>query len=154
MYTIAKRFTFDASHQLHGLPDGHKCARLHGHTYTVELVLVGDLDGAGMVYDYGNLAAFKQLIDTQLDHRHLNDWVAAHPMVGASDPAHANPTAERLAYLLYATAEDLDIPGLLEVRVAETPNTWASWRVTHAIERVLERRLDQLERTVANLPVK
>ncbi len=39
MYTIAKRFTFSASHVIGGLPEEHPCARLHGHNYEVEVVL-------------------------------------------------------------------------------------------------------------------
>ena len=39
MYTIAKQFTFSASHQLDHLPEDHQCARLHGHNYVVEIVL-------------------------------------------------------------------------------------------------------------------
>ncbi|MGH8897377.1 MAG: 6-pyruvoyl trahydropterin synthase family protein [Egibacteraceae bacterium] len=35
MFRIGKSFTFDAAHHLPGLSEGHKCARLHGHTYTV-----------------------------------------------------------------------------------------------------------------------
>ena len=33
---ICKTFTFDAAHQLHLLPEGHKCRRMHGHTYRVD----------------------------------------------------------------------------------------------------------------------
>lgn len=35
MYRIGKRFMFEAAHHLPDLPEGHKCARLHGHSYTV-----------------------------------------------------------------------------------------------------------------------
>jgi 6-pyruvoyltetrahydropterin/6-carboxytetrahydropterin synthase len=74
MYRIGKQFHFSASHQLEGLPDGHPCGRLHGHNDQVELILTAELlDDTGFVVDYGDLRPFQQLIDQELDHRHLND---------------------------------------------------------------------------------
>ena len=76
MYTITKQFHFSASHVIEGLPDGHPCARLHGHNYAVELVLEAPaLDRIGFVVDYGDLKPFKRLLDDELDHRHLNDVI-------------------------------------------------------------------------------
>jgi 6-pyruvoyltetrahydropterin/6-carboxytetrahydropterin synthase len=124
MYQISKRFTFDASHQLHGLPEGHKCMRLHGHTYTVEVQLTAAaLDPVGMVLDYAKLAPVKAYIDSTLDHQHLNDVLA---------PLELNPTAENLARfmheqvvaLLGSEAYGVDIA----VGVSETPATWAWFR--------------------------
>lgn len=122
MFVISKRFTFDASHQLHGLPEGHKCMRLHGHTYTAEVELsAGELDAVGMVLDYAELAPIKQYIDRCLDHRHLNDLLL-----------DVNPTAENLAKYLYDVTRDLlgaDALGCcLAVGVSETANTWAWFR--------------------------
>lgn len=92
MYTIMKRWTFDASHQLHGLPRNHKCGRLHGHTYTVEVEIISEtLDEHGFVVDFGDLAPIKRMIDMVFDHRHLNDIM----------PGGINPTAENLARTLY-----------------------------------------------------
>jgi 6-pyruvoyltetrahydropterin/6-carboxytetrahydropterin synthase len=55
-YTIAKQFSFAASHHLDRLPPGHKCGRVHGHTYTVQVLLASeDLDEAGFVTDYADL---------------------------------------------------------------------------------------------------
>ena len=86
VYRIGKRFTVDASHCLPGLPAGHKCARLHGHTYTVEVVLAAtELVGPGFVTDFGDLAALGRYLDEHFDHRHLNDVL--------DDP----PTSEHLA---------------------------------------------------------
>lgn len=93
MFRITKRWTFDAAHQLNGLPDGHKCGQLHGHTYTVELELSSeDLDDHGFVVDFSDLAPVKQLIDTVYDHRFLNEVL----------PVGVNPTAETLASVLCA----------------------------------------------------
>lgn len=116
MYEIRKQFHFSASHQLTGLPADHQCARLHGHNYTVELVLQADtVDAVGFVRDYGELNAFKVMIDEGLDHRHLND---VYPF---------NPTAENIAREMYQTAR-LCWPEVVAVRVSETGSTWAEYR--------------------------
>lgn len=92
-WKICKKFSFDAAHKLNGLPPGHKCGNLHGHTYTVEVEFSSeDLDEYGFVVDFGDLAPIKQLIDGAFDHRCLNDVV----------PEGYNPTAENLASMIYA----------------------------------------------------
>jgi 6-pyruvoyltetrahydropterin/6-carboxytetrahydropterin synthase len=116
LYTISKRFTFSASHIIDGLPEGHQCSRLHGHNYVVELVLAAEqLDAVGFVVDYGELKPLKQIIDSELDHRHLNDVLP-----GAT-------TAEAIARFLFDRARAL-WPQTVAVRVSETPATWAEYR--------------------------
>lgn len=116
MYTIAKRFDFAASHVIEGLPEGHPCGRLHGHNYTVEVILSGEeLNQVGFVVDYRDLAAFKRLIDEELDHRHLNDVLPCPT------------TAENLARFLCEKARGLWTQ-VVAVRVSETPKTWAEYR--------------------------
>lgn len=120
MYTIAKQFSFSASHVLDHLPDGHPCARLHGHNYVVELELRGvELNGDGFVTDYNELAPLKTFIDEKLDHRHLDNVL----------PEGMPSTAENLARFLYDFAEGL-WPEVSAVRVSETPKTWAEYRPT------------------------
>jgi 6-pyruvoyltetrahydropterin/6-carboxytetrahydropterin synthase len=115
IYTIAKRFTFAASHQLDALPDGHPCGRLHGHNYAVTLMLRnGDLDPAGMLVDSRELEAFRAYLDGELDHRHLNDVLPAD-----------NPTAEHVARHLFGIAEHLWAGKVFMVRVYETETSWA-----------------------------
>lgn len=115
MYEISKDFTFSASHQLHGLPDGHQCARLHGHNYVVRVVLDSlGLDEHGFVIDYGDLAPLADYIDTALDHRHLNDLLI-------------QPTAEHLAEHLTKRCRQMGWP-VRAVGVSETPKTWAWYR--------------------------
>lgn len=116
MYTIAKQFHFSASHIIEGLPDTHKCSRLHGHNYIVELVLrAPTLDKFGFIVDYHDLQPFKRLIDRELDHRHLNDVLP-----GAT-------SAEAIAQYLYDKAQAI-WPQVYKVRVSETPGTWAEYR--------------------------
>jgi 6-pyruvoyltetrahydropterin/6-carboxytetrahydropterin synthase len=121
MYTISKEFSFDASHSLEGLPMGHPCTRLHGHTYTVIVELTApELDEVGFVLDYRELKLIKTFIDEHLDHRHLNDIV------------DFNPTAENLALYLFNRFAGLDFVPIGKyisaVTVKETPKTAATWR--------------------------
>jgi 6-pyruvoyltetrahydropterin/6-carboxytetrahydropterin synthase len=121
VYRIGKRFTFDAAHRLGGLPPGHKCSRVHGHTYTVEIELAAAaLAGPGFVADFGDLAPLGQHISEQVDHRDLNEVL------------DAEPTSENLAqYFFTWCTRNLDpaITGLVTaVRVSETPATWAEYR--------------------------
>ncbi len=123
MYTITKQFSFSASHVLDHLPEGHPCARLHGHNYVVELVLQGTkLDRHGFVRDYNELSSFKHFVDDKLDHRHLDDVI--------DGPS----TAENLARFLYDFAKRM-WPEVVAVRVSETPKTWAEYRPEPSWER-------------------
>lgn len=120
-FTIAKRFSFSASHALTAVPEDHKCRRTHGHNYEVEIICAAeDLDDRGMVADFFDLDPVKEFIDETIDHRHLNDIVPGEP------------TAERLAWWLYESlknelASDLT-SRIVAVRVHETPKTWAEYR--------------------------
>lgn len=120
-YIIAKDFHFSAAHRLEGLPADHQCARLHGHNYVVRVELSGDVDGVGFVFDYGRLAFVGRYLDTEWDHRNLNERV------------DFNPTAELLAAHL-ANVVAMGLEPLLDgvvctgVGVSETPKTWAWYR--------------------------
>ncbi len=119
-HTIGKRFTFSASHRLPDLPNGHKCARLHGHNYTVEVVLgTNRLVQPGFVTDFGELAPLKTYLDTTFDHRDLNEVL------------DVPPTSENLAAHVAAWVIDNLEPGipgrLICVRVSETDSTWAEY---------------------------
>lgn len=84
---IFKEFTFEAAHRLPHVPEGHKCGRLHGHSYRVEVHVTGPVqDEAGWVLDFGDVkAAFAPFL-SQLDHHYLNEV-----------PGLANPTSENVA---------------------------------------------------------
>jgi len=116
MYTITKEFTFDAAHQLYGLPEGHKCGRLHGHTYTVIVELQSaELDEHGFVKDYGELSLIKDFIDGNLDHRNLNDVLGIK-----------NTTAENIARFIYHEFM-WDFPEISAITVKETSKTAARY---------------------------
>lgn len=115
MYTITKEFGFEAAHQLHGLPEGHQCARLHGHSYKVIVELQSEfVEGAGFVEDYGQLNDIKRYIRDNLDHRNLNDMMV-------------QPTAENLARELFYIFRVWHMK-LTAVTVKETEKTSATYR--------------------------
>lgn len=84
---IFREFTFEAAHRLPNVPPGHKCSRLHGHSFRVELHVTGQVDPhTGWIMDFADIkAAFKPWYD-ELDHHYLNDV-----------PGLENPTSENLA---------------------------------------------------------
>lgn len=116
MYRIWKHHRFSASHVLNGLPEGHQCGRLHGHNYLVEVELASDsLGPEGFVVDFGELKPFKQMIDNEWDHRHLNDVLPFQP------------TAENMAKHLYDWCKER-WPETVAARVQETETSWAEYR--------------------------
>lgn len=120
-YRIGKRFTFDAAHHLPGLPPGHKCRRVHGHTYTAEFILTsGTLTPPGFVTDFSDLESVKKYIDSVLDHQDLNKVLDCEPTSEALAEHLASWFADNLA---------ASVPGALEaVRISETPTSWAEYR--------------------------
>lgn len=114
---ITKSFTFDSAHWLPEVPADHKCARMHGHTYTVVLGLEGDLDPRmGWVQDFGEVsAAFKPLMEV-MDHHCLNEIEGLE-----------NPTAEVMAVWIFDRLIR-KLPRLVDVTVCETPTAEAVYR--------------------------
>lgn len=115
--TIAKRFTFDAAHHLPTLPPDHKCHRMHGHTYEVELQIIGDVQPNGMVMDYAEIAGIWQVtVHGVIDHRVLNDIRGLEV-----------PTTEHVAAWIFCHVyPELARRGFndLIVRVYESTTTW------------------------------
>ena len=115
MITIAKRFTFDAAHRLSMLPADHKCHRLHGHTYAVELRLFGVPDARGFIADYQDIAEAWAPIHDQLDHRYLNEIVGLE-----------KPSTEALVIWIFDRILRSAVGHLVSsIRVAESESTWA-----------------------------
>lgn len=106
---IFKQFTIEAAHRLPHVPEGHKCGRLHGHSFRVEVHVSGPVDeDAGWVVDFADIsAAFKPLFQS-LDHYYLNEI-----------PGLENPTSENLARWIWQRLKP-ELPLLSKVVVRET----------------------------------
>jgi 6-pyruvoyltetrahydropterin/6-carboxytetrahydropterin synthase len=107
---------FEAAHRLPNVPSGHKCARVHGHSYRVELRVKGETDPVqGWVVDFADIEAAWLPLGDELDHRFLND------VEGLS-----NPTCENLARWIWDRLATR-LP-LSEVVVRETSRSGAVYR--------------------------
>ncbi len=111
---IRQTFRFDAAHYLPNVPEGHKCRRLHGHTFTVEVFVAGPVgENTGWVVDFGDLKRACAPVFDLLDHRYLNDIEGLE-----------NPTSENIARWLWPRlAENLE--GLSRLIVHESDDSAA-----------------------------
>jgi len=114
---LVREFGFEAAHRLPNVPDGHKCARLHGHSFRVELVCEGEIDAAsGWLLDFADVKKAFEPLRERLDHRYLNDIDGL-----------ANPTAENLARWIWCRLKP-SLPQLTQVAVAETCTSRCEYR--------------------------
>ena len=109
--TIFKDFQFEAAHRLPHVPPGHKCGRLHGHSFMVRLELTGAIDPqTGWIVDFSNISkTFKPLWE-QLDHHYLNDIEGLE-----------NPTSEVIARWIWYKMKPI-LPQLSSIMIKETCN--------------------------------
>jgi len=108
-HEIWKEATFEAAHRLPHVPEGHKCARLHGHSYRVRICARGVVDAhTGWVRDFADLTAAFEPIRQRLDHYYLNEI-----------PGLENPTSELLARWIFERLAK-SLPDLAAVEVMET----------------------------------
>jgi len=106
---IYKEFTFEAAHLLPNVPAGHKCGRLHGHSFRVQVHVRGPLDPVlGWVMDFADLKAVVKPVIARLDHYFLNDI-----------PGLENPTSEVIARWLWRELHG-SLPQLSKIVVMET----------------------------------
>ena len=114
--TITQSFTFEAAHHLPHVPETHRCRRLHGHSYRVELRLSGEVDShTGFVVDFFNVEKSFQPLLERLDHHLLNEIDGLE-----------NPTAENIALWIFDRVKP-ELSQLDSVKVFETPMCWAEY---------------------------
>ncbi|MEH6549956.1 MAG: 6-carboxytetrahydropterin synthase QueD [Pseudomonadales bacterium] len=106
---IYKDFTFEAAHLLPNVPAGHKCGRLHGHSFLVRVAIQGPIgDKSGWVMDFADLKVAVSPIYDQLDHYYLNDIAGLE-----------NPTSEVLAKWIWDKLKPT-LPELSYIEIKET----------------------------------
>lgn len=113
---ISKTFRIEAAHRLPRVPAGHKCARLHGHSFVIEIHVEGPVDPVlGWVMDFADISAAFAPLYQQLDHHYLNDV-----------PGLENPTSEELARWIWRRLAPA-LPLLSRVVVHETCTSACSY---------------------------
>ena len=114
---IYKEFTFEAAHRLPNAPAGHKCGRLHGHSYHVTIFVEGPIGPeTGWIMDFADIkTAFSPILD-QLDHRFLNEIEGLE-----------NSTTEILARWIWLKLKPR-LPQLSQVSIRETCTSGCIYR--------------------------
>jgi 6-pyruvoyltetrahydropterin/6-carboxytetrahydropterin synthase len=117
---LSKIYGFEAAHHLPRVPADHKCRRVHGHSYRVEITIAGEVEEPmGWLQDFAEITAVVEpLLKRELDHRTLNDV-----------PGLENPTAEMLCAWLWKRLRP-ELPLLSVVTVHETCSARCAYRGT------------------------
>ena len=117
---IFKVFKFDAAHYLPCVPDGHKCAKMHGHSFRVEVHVRGDVNPQrGWVMDFSAISsAFEPILEI-LDHRNLNTIEGLE-----------NPTSENLCRWIWTRLRP-SLPQLSKIVVQESPESGCVYQGEH-----------------------
>jgi 6-pyruvoyltetrahydropterin/6-carboxytetrahydropterin synthase len=114
---LIRSFGFEAAHWLPTFPEGHKCRRLHGHSYQVEIVVEGDVPPeSGYLIDYGDIQKAIDPVHKQLDHHCLNEIEGLE-----------NPTSEVLADWMWQRLAP-GLPLLAAIVVRETCTSRCEYR--------------------------
>lgn len=115
--TLVRTFQFESAHRLPNLPPDHKCSRLHGHSFRIEVAVTGPVGpDTGWFVDYADIKRAWRPLHDALDHRYLNE------VEGLS-----NPTSELLAIWIFERLAPT-LPGLESITVAETCTARAIYR--------------------------
>jgi 6-pyruvoyltetrahydropterin/6-carboxytetrahydropterin synthase len=114
---LTKKFTFEAAHQLPNTPEGHKCRRLHGHSFTVAVEVKGEVDEqSGWLIDFSDIKTAWQPLHERLDHYFLNEIEGLE-----------NPTSENLSRWIWVRLAPT-LPYLSAVTVHETCTSSCTYR--------------------------
>ena len=122
--SLWKEMRFEAAHVLPHMPDGHKCGRLHGHSFRLEVHVEGAVDPhTGMLIDYGDIKAALAPLETQLDHHYLNEI-----------PGLENPTSENIVRWVWERLEP-ELPCLSRLVLRETCTVGCVYEGHHGEQR-------------------
>lgn len=114
---LSKTFAFEAAHQLPGVPEGHKCGRIHGHSFRVEIHVSGDVDERqGWFFDHAQISRAMEPLIRELDHNFLNEVKGLEV-----------PTIERIARWFWEKLHP-SFPGLSRIVVHETAQASCTYR--------------------------
>lgn len=106
---IFKEFTIEAAHRLPNVPHGHKCGRLHGHTFHIQVHVRGPLNPEfGWIIDFADIKKAFKAVEDQIDHNYLNEVEGLE-----------NPTSENIARWLWQRLRPA-LPMLCKIVVQET----------------------------------
>lgn len=116
-FRLTKDFGFESAQTLPSAPAGHKCAKMHGHSFKVEISVEGEMDPkTGWVYDHAKISTAMRPLVELLDHAYLNEI-----------PGLENPTIEQMAIWFWEKLAP-QLPGLAEIVIHETPRARCSYR--------------------------
>jgi 6-pyruvoyltetrahydropterin/6-carboxytetrahydropterin synthase len=114
---LTKEFRFEAAHRLPHVPPGHKCARVHGHSYKVELQVSGPVDPhTGWLFDFGVIDEAWATLHERFDHHNLNEV-----------PGLENSTCENIAIYVWRALHP-KIPQLSAVTIWEMSDGRCTYR--------------------------
>lgn len=114
---LTRDFRFEAAHRLPRTPEGHKCRRLHGHSFRVTVEVKGEVDPeTGWLIDFADIKEAWRPLDERLDHYFLNEVEGLE-----------NPTSENLARWIWERLEPR-LPLLSAVTVHETCTSACTYR--------------------------
>lgn len=117
--SLSKSFGFEAAHWLPTFSDGHKCRRMHGHSFKVTIVIEGEVRPEdGYLIDFGDIKKLTTPIEEALDHRCLNEIEGLE-----------NPTSEMIAKWIWDRLHE-KLPLLAEIQVSETCTSACTYRGT------------------------
>ena len=114
---LIKEYRFESAHRLPRVPPGHKCARLHGHSFRFEINLVGEVDPeTGWLIDFGVIDQYVMPLVERVDHHLLNEIEGLE-----------NPTSEVLVRWLWDHLRP-SLPQLVAVTLWETHDARCVYR--------------------------
>ena len=114
---ITKDFEFESAQTLPNVPADHKCGKMHGHSFKIEITVAGKVDPAtGWFYDHAEISRVMRPLVDKLDHAYLNEIEGLE-----------NPTIENMCAWFWEILAP-QLPGLAEITIHETPRARCTYR--------------------------